>query len=43
VVNEFKDIHTTINFLQEIEEYNKNIIIVINKVRGDDFAHAKKI
>ena len=37
VINEFKDIHTTINFIQEIEEYNRRIIIVANKTEKNDY------
>lgn len=43
VVNEFKDVHTTINFIQEIEEFNKNIIIVANKTRKGDYDAIKTI
>jgi cellulose biosynthesis protein BcsQ len=37
VINEFKDLHTTINFIQEIEDYNKNIIIVVNRAQKGDY------
>jgi len=43
LVNEFKDVHTTVNFLQEIEEYNSNIIIVVNKAQKGDFEHVRKV
>lgn len=43
VVNEFKDIHTTVNFIQDIEEYNKNIIIVANKTLKGDYEEVKEI
>ena len=43
VVNEFKDVYTTINFLQEIEDYNEKIVVVINKTRRNDFEEAKKV
>ena len=42
VVNEFKDVHTTVNFLQEIEAHNKKITIVVNKSQKGDFEHIKK-
>ncbi|MFZ2634197.1 MAG: hypothetical protein WA081_17425 [Desulfosalsimonadaceae bacterium] len=37
VINEFKDLHTTINFIQEIEDYNNKIIIVVNRAQKGDF------
>lgn len=37
VINEFKDLHTTINFIQEIEDFNKNIIIVVNRTQKGDY------
>lgn len=37
VINEFKDLHTTINFIQEIEDYNKKIIIVVNRAQKGDY------
>ncbi len=37
VLNEFKDVYTTVNFIQEIEEYNNNIIIVVNKAQRGDY------
>lgn len=37
VINEFKDLHTTINFIQEIEDYNKNVIIVVNRTQKGDY------
>lgn len=43
VINEFVDVHTTISFIQEIEEHNKNIIIVVNKSQKGDFEVIKKI
>ena len=43
VVNEFKDVHTTINFIQEIEEYNNNIIVVANKTQKGDFDNVKAV
>lgn len=43
VVNEFKDVHTTINFIQEIEEFNNKIIIIANRTRKGDFAEIKEI
>ena len=43
VVNEFKDVHTTVNFIQEIEGYNKNIIIVANRTLKGDFEEIKEI
>jgi cellulose biosynthesis protein BcsQ len=43
VVNEFADVHTTVAFIQEIEEYNKNIIIVANKTQKGDFVYIKDI
>ena len=42
VVNEFKDLHTTVNFIQEIEPYNKNIIIVANKTGKGDYENIKE-
>ena len=38
VINEFKDLHTTINFIQEIEDYNKKIIVVVNRAQKGDYA-----
>lgn len=47
VVNEFKDVHTTINFIQEIERYTNRIVIVANrtvKSKGrDDYQDIKDI
>ena len=43
LINEFKDVHTTVNFIQEIEEYNKRIIIVVNKAQKGDFENIKEI
>lgn len=43
VLNEFKDVYTTVNFIQEIEEYNHNIIIVVNKAQRGDYAEVKAI
>ena len=43
VVNEYKDVHTTVNFIQEIEQYNQKIIIVANKTQKDDFADIKEL
>lgn len=43
VVNEFKDVHTTVNFIQEIDGYNNKIIIVANKTQNDDFKHIKEV
>ena len=47
VVNEIKDVHTTINFIQEIEAHNNNIIIVANKTkstkRQDDYSDIREI
>jgi len=43
VINEFKDVHTTVNFIQEIEGYNKNIIIVVNKAQKNDYADIQEI
>lgn len=43
VVNEFKDMHTTVNFIQEIEEYNSNIIIIANKTQKGDYDAIKEI
>jgi MinD superfamily P-loop ATPase len=37
VINEYKDLHTTINFIQEIEDYNKKIIIVVNRTQKGDY------
>jgi len=42
VVNEYIDVHTTVNFIQEIEQYNNKIVIVANKTGKNDFAHVKK-
>jgi cellulose biosynthesis protein BcsQ len=42
VVNEFIDVHTTVSFIQEIEGYNKNIIIVANKTQKGDYAAIKE-
>ena len=42
VVNEFKDVHTTINFIQEIEEFNSKILIVANRTRKGDYAEIKE-
>ncbi len=43
VVNEFKDVHTTVNFIQEIEDYTDKIIIVANKTQNNDFKEIKEI
>ena len=47
VVNEFKDVFTTIRCIQEVEEINRNIIIVANKTiksgRVDDYQEIKEI
>jgi cellulose biosynthesis protein BcsQ len=47
VINEFKDVHTTVNFIQEIEEYNNKIVIIANKTvsrkNGSDFTDIKAI
>ena len=43
VVNEFKDVHTTINFIQEIEEYCTNIIIIANKTQKGDYETIKTV
>jgi cellulose biosynthesis protein BcsQ len=43
VINEFKDVHTTINFIQEIEEFNRHIIIIANKTKNRDYEEIKKI
>ena len=47
VINEFKDVHTTVNFIQEIEAYNSKIIIIANKTvrrkKGSDFNDIKNI
>lgn len=42
VVNEFLDMHTTLEFIQDIEAYNKNIIVVANKTQKGDFDFIKK-
>lgn len=41
LVNEFKDVHTTINFIQEIEDHNRNIIVVANKTERNDYTEIK--
>jgi cellulose biosynthesis protein BcsQ len=43
VVNEFKDVHTTVNFIQEIEDYTDKIIIVANKSQNNDFKEIQEI
>lgn len=43
VINEFKDVYTTINFIQEIERYNQNILIVANKTEKGDYENIKEI
>jgi cellulose biosynthesis protein BcsQ len=43
VVNEFKDVHTTVNFIQEIEAYSQNIFIVANKTQKGDFTDIQAI
>lgn len=43
VVNEFKDVHTTVNFIQEIEDYAKKIIIVANKAQNNDFKEIQEV
>jgi cellulose biosynthesis protein BcsQ len=43
VVNEFKDVHTTVNFIQEIEDYTDKIIIVANKTQNNDYKEIKEI
>ena len=43
VVNEFKDVHTTVNFIQELEDYTDKIIIVANKTQNNDFKEIKEI
>ncbi len=43
VVNEFLDVHTTVNFIHELKEYNPNIIIVANKTEKGDFDNICKI
>ena len=43
LINEFKDVHTTVNFIQEIEGYNNRIIIVANKTQKGDFENIKEI
>jgi cellulose biosynthesis protein BcsQ len=43
VVNEFKDVHTTVNFIQEIEDYTNKIIIVANKSQNNDFKEIQEI
>jgi len=43
VVNEFKDVHTTVNFIQEIEDYADKIIIVANKTQNNDFKEIKEV
>ena len=41
-INEFDDISATISIVKEIEELNKNIIIVANKTQKGDFKHIQK-
>jgi len=41
-INEFDDMSATISIIQEIEELNKNIIIVANKTQRGDFEHVQK-
>jgi cellulose biosynthesis protein BcsQ len=41
-INEFDDISATISIIQEIEELNKNIVIVANKTQKGDFKHVQK-
>ena len=43
VINEFKDLQTTVRFIQELEEYNRNIIIVANKTKKGDYESVQKI
>ena len=43
LINEFKDVHTTVSFLQEIEEHNKNIIVVVNRSQKGDLATVQEI
>jgi len=43
VLNEFKDVYTTVNFIQEIEEYNNKIIIVVNKAQRGDYEEVRAL
>lgn len=47
VVNEFKDVHTTVNCIKEIEKYNTHIIVVANKTKKrkktSDFDDIKEV
>jgi len=41
-VNEYDDFASTFSIIPEIESYNKNILIVVNKAQKGDFEHIKK-
>ena len=40
-INEFDDITATVNIIQEIEEINKNIVVIANKTQKGDFEHVQ--
>ena len=43
VINEYQDVQTTLTVLQGIEEYNKKIIIVVNKAQKNVFDELKSV
>ena len=42
VTNDFVNLQVTINAIGEIEEFNKNIVVIANRTQKDDFEQVKK-